>query len=234
MAHSSVLSKVVSGVSAAQALIALRPLVGEARADKLDRVAAGRLSGLAVVVENLFDPHNGGAALRSCEAVGVHEVHFVGDKVPRFSARVTQGCEKWLELHHDATVAAAVESLKARGFRTYATVPGAAVSLEEVDATVPAAFLIGNEHTGLTDEARRACDLELAIPLDGFSQSLNLSVATALTVYTHAQRRRRALGRRGDLSGVALDELRLRYYRREVRGADAVISRWLRENSANG
>ena len=224
----------VPPVAAATALAALRPLVGEARADKLDRVASGRLLGLAVVLENLFDPHNGGAALRSCEAVGVHEVRFIGDKVPRFSSRVTQGCEKWLELHHDTSVAGAVGALKSRGFRVYAAVPGAAVSLEALDATVPAAFLVGNEHAGLTDEARRACDLEFAIPLDGFSQSLNLSVATALTVYTHAQRRRQALGRRGDLEGAALDELRLRYYRREVRGADAVISRWVRENSASG
>ncbi len=224
----------LSQVAAATALAALRPLVGEARADKLDRVAGGRLAGLAVVLENLFDPHNGGAALRSCEAVGVHEVRFISssEKVPRFSSRVTQGCEKWLELHHDASVAGALGTLKSRGFRVYAAVPGAAVSLEELDATVPAAFLIGNEHAGLTDEARQACDLEFAIPLDGFSQSLNLSVATALTVYTHAQRRRQALGRRGDLEGAALDALRLRYYRREVRGADAVISRWVRENPA--
>jgi tRNA (guanosine-2'-O-)-methyltransferase len=206
-------------------LSALGQVLGEERMAKLDRVAASRLSGLVVVLENLHDPHNGGAALRSSEAVGVLEVRVVGTPL-RFSERVTQGCEKWLEISHDADITACAASLKARGFRLYAAVPGAATTLEALDPKVPAAFLIGNEHEGLTAAARALADVEFAIPLHGFSQSVNLSVATALTVYTHARRRRDALGTTGDLDTVALDALRARYYRKDVRGADAIIERY--------
>lgn len=203
---------------------ALAPHLGDERRAKIDRVAASRLGGLVVVLENLHDPHNGGAALRSCEAVGVREVRIVGASF-RFSERVTQGCDKWLDLPRDETIERCVADLKARGYRLYAAVPGAAVALDELDAVTPAAFLIGNERDGLSPAARAACDVEFAIPMRGFSQSLNLSVATALCVYTHAERRRRALGRVGDLDGEALDGLRADYYRRDLRGADAIIAR---------
>jgi len=203
---------------------ALGPHLGDERRDKIDRVAASRLGGLVVVLENLHDPHNGGAALRSCEAIGVREVRVVGTSFG-FSERVTQGCDKWLDIVRDAEIDRAAADLKARGFRLYAAVPGATTSLAELDAIAPAAFLIGNERDGLTAAARAACDVEFAIPMRGFSQSVNLSVATALCVYTHAERRRAALGRTGDLDEAALDALRADFYRRDLRGADAIIAR---------
>lgn len=204
---------------------ALGPHLGDERRDKIDRVAATRLDGLVVVLENLHDPHNGGAALRSCEAIGVRQVRIVGPHF-KFSERVTQGCDKWLDLVRDQAIDGCVAELKARGFCLYAAVPGATTPLEELDAVAPAAFLIGNEHEGLSAAARAACDVEFAIPMRGFSQSVNLSVATALCVYTHAERRRRALGRDGDLDEAARLALRADYYRRDLRGADAIIARY--------
>ncbi|HEX6837281.1 MAG TPA: RNA methyltransferase, partial [Polyangia bacterium] len=162
---------------------ALAPHLGDERRDKIDRVAASRLRGLVVVLENLYDPHNGAAALRSCEAIGVAEVRIVGASFS-FSERVTQGCDKWLTLVRHESIERCAEALRARGFKLYAAVPGAATSLEELDAVTPAAFLVGNERDGLSAAARAACDVEFAIPMHGFSQSVNLSVATALCVYT--------------------------------------------------
>jgi tRNA (guanosine-2'-O-)-methyltransferase len=211
-------------VDAKLVIDALGPHLGDERREKIDRVAATRLGGLVVVLENLHDPHNGGAALRSCEAIGVREVRVVGMSFG-FSERVTQGCDKWLDIVRDEKIERTAEELKARGFRLYAAVPGATTALEELDALAPAAFLIGNERDGLTPAARAACDVEFTIPMRGFSQSVNLSVATALCVYTHAERRRAALGRTGDLEGDALDALRAEYYRRDLRGADAIIAR---------
>lgn len=204
---------------------ALSPHLGDERRAKIDRVAAARLDGVVVVLEHLHDPHNGGAALRSCEAIGVRQVRVVGAHF-QFSERVTQGCDKWLDIVRDVAMNDCAVALKARGFRLYAAVPGATTPLEALDPLVPAAFLIGNEHEGLSDGARAACDVEFAIPMRGFSQSVNLSVATALCVYTHAERRRRALGRDGDLDEAALLALRADYYRRDLRGADAIIARY--------
>jgi tRNA (guanosine-2'-O-)-methyltransferase len=217
-----------------EVIAALSQILGPERAARLDEVAAARLGGLVVVLENLHDPHNGGAALRSCEAVGVLEMRFAGT-APRFSERVTQGCEKWLNQYHDADIEATRAALAPRGFKLYAAVPGAQTALEELDPSSPAAFLVGNEHNGLTNRARELCDREFALPLHGFSQSVNLSVATALTVYTHARRRRQALGRDGDLSDEELLALRAEYYRRSVdarAGAGAaatIVKRWREE-----
>jgi tRNA (guanosine-2'-O-)-methyltransferase len=209
-------------------LAALGPVLGVERAARLDAAAAARLWGVTVVLENLHDPHNGGAALRSIEGVGLAEVHLVEAREPfRFSERVTQGCEKWLELHRHRTIDACVAALKARGFTLYAAVPGAPTALEEIDPLAPAAFLIGNEHEGLSAAAQASCQRPFAIPLAGFSQSVNLSVATALISYTHARRRRLALGRPGDLLPDQLARMRARYYQLSVRGADAIVARHL-------
>ena len=219
-----------------EVIAALAEVLGAERAARLDQVAAARLGGLVLVLENLHDPHNGGAAARSCEAVGVLEMRFSGS-TPRFSERVTQGCEKWLNQFHDPDIDATATALKARGFRLYAAIPGAPTALESLDPHAPAAFLVGNEHDGLTNRARELADLEFAIPLHGFSQSLNLSVATALTVYTHARRRRQALGRIGDLDDQQLTALRASYYTRSVEAragsgsARAIVERWRRDHA---
>lgn len=217
---------------------ALTPSLAPGRRERLDAVAAGRLAGVVVVLEDLRDPHNGAAVLRSCEAMGIGEVHVI-QKEERFRAspKVTQGCDKWLEVVPQTGTRPCLESLKRRGFRLYAAVPGAARSLEELDPLEPACFVMGNEHAGLTPEARAACDAEFAIPLHGFSESLNLSVATALVVYTHSSRRRKALGRPGDLDEQQLTELRARFYARDVRGAVAMVRHYqatgrLRQDSA--
>jgi tRNA (guanosine-2'-O-)-methyltransferase len=208
-----------------EVIAALGEVLGVERAARLDAVAASRLAGIVVVIENLHDPHNGAAALRTSEAVGLVEVRTVGTPL-RFSERITQGCDKWLELAADADIDSCAAALKVRGFRLCAAVPGAKVELEELDALTPTAFLVGNEHAGLSERARQLADVEYRIPLDGFSQSLNLSVACALTVYTHARRRREALGRRGDLDPAPLAALRARYYKKDLRGADAIVERW--------
>ena len=81
----------------------LRPLVDEKRAARIDEVTAGRLSGVIVVLEDLHDPHNGGAVLRSSEAMGVSEVHIIASRERfRVSDKVTQGCDKWLDVMEHA------------------------------------------------------------------------------------------------------------------------------------
>jgi tRNA (guanosine-2'-O-)-methyltransferase len=97
--------------------------------------------------------------------------------------------------------------------------------IEAIDPLAPAAFLIGNEHEGLSSAARALCDFEYALPMHGFTESVNLSLATALTIYTHARRRRQALGRAGDLDEMATERLRASYYARSVDGAAAVVRR---------
>ncbi len=202
----------------------LRPLVDERRAARLDEVAAARLSGVVVVLEDLHDPHNGGAVLRSCEAMGIAEVHIIASRETfRVSEKVTQGCDKWLDVMEHRSTQTSLASLRQRGYRLAAAVPGAKTQLHELDPRQPTALLMGNEHAGLSAEARSLCDVEFAIPLHGFSESLNLSVATALCTFAMTSRRRALLDRAGDLDEAALCELRARFLLRDVRGALTIV-----------
>ncbi|HEY2729550.1 MAG TPA: RNA methyltransferase [Polyangia bacterium] len=206
---------------------ALSPLLMEERRARIDAAVAARLGGLRVVIENLHDPHNGAAVLRSAEAFGIQRVDVIEAVGPfRFSSTVTQGCEKWLDVVRHKTLDAAVAALRRDGFVIYAAVPGAEASVEDLNFSRPAAVMVGNEHDGLTGEAIDAADRVFGIPMPGMTASLNLSVATALIAERAAAMRRRALRAEGDLSVDERLALRARFYAASVRGADAVVARY--------
>jgi tRNA (guanosine-2'-O-)-methyltransferase len=210
----------------ARACEALAPLILPERRARIDAVAATRLEGLRVVIENLHDPHNGAAVLRSAEAFGVQRVEVIEAAEPfRYSSTVTQGCEKWLDVVRHGSTSAAVAALRGAGFALYAAAPGAKASLEDLDFARPAAVMVGNEHEGLGAGAIAAADATFGIPMFGLTRSLNLSVAAALVIERAASLRRRALGRPGDLADAAVLALRARFYAASVRGAEAVLAR---------
>jgi len=209
---------------------ALGPLLLDGRRERIDEVIAARLGSLRVAIENLHDPHNGAAVLRSAEAFGIQRVEVAETREPfRFSPTVTQGCEKWLDIVRHPTQAAAVANLRGDGFAIYAAVPTADLTLDELDFTRPAAILVGNEQVGLSPEAMQTADACFRIPMVGMTRSLNLSVAAALIAERASACRRRILGvAGGDLDEATQLRLRARFYALSVRGADAVLGRYLR------
>lgn len=210
---------------------ALEPFLVDGRRERIDAVIDARLGGLTVVIENLHDPHNGAAVLRSAEAFGIQTVHVVeAAERFRFSSDVSQGCEKWLDVERHRTFAAAVARLRAGGFSLYAAAPEAAASWDDLDFSRPAAIVVGNEHAGLTAEAMAAVDVRFRIPMAGMTRSLNLSVAAALIASRAAAARRLALGGRGgDLPEEARLRLRARFFAASVRGAEQIVERVLKE-----
>jgi tRNA (guanosine-2'-O-)-methyltransferase len=168
------------------ALATLRP----ERWEKLQKVLALRLGAVRVVVENLHHPHNMSAVVRSCEAFGVQHLHAVeaGDEFT-FSRRISLGSHKWLTLRRHDSFAACAAELKALGFRLYAAMldPGA-VPLHAIPIDEPVALVLGNEKEGVTPEARAQCDGAYTIPMAGFVQSLNISVAAAISLYDLTRR----------------------------------------------
>ncbi len=214
---------------------ALGPLLLEERRARIDAAVAARLGGLRVVIENLHDPHNGAAVLRSAEAFGIQRVDVIESFEPfRFSSTVTQGCEKWLDVVRHKTLDAAVADLRRDGFVIYAAVPGAEASVEDLNFSRPAAVMVGNEHEGLTGAAIDAADRVFSIPMAGMTGSLNLSVATAVIASRAAALRRRALRAEGDLDAEACLALRARFYAASVRGAEAVVARYRAGESGVG
>jgi len=188
-------------------------MVTEERREKIERVIAGRLKGLACVCENFEKPHNAAAILRTCEALGILNVYIIEEDVPFEPAKgVTQGAEKWLFLHRFRRAERAIAALKEAGYAIYAAVPGeGSLALEQLPCDRPLALAFGAEATGLSAKLLSACEGTFKVPMWGFSQSLNVSVAAGVALYHCAQARRRRLGREGDLSPEELSSLRARY-----------------------
>ncbi|MGC9529325.1 MAG: TrmH family RNA methyltransferase [Candidatus Bipolaricaulaceae bacterium] len=188
-------------------------VVTEWRRRRIDQVVQARLAGLAVVCENLHNPHNAAAILRTCEALGVLNVYVVEEDRPFSPARgVTQGAEKWVRVHRFRRVERALGAIAQAGYALYAAVPGeGGLCPEELPCAQPLALAFGAEDAGLSDQLMAAAAGTFHIPMWGFTQSLNVSVAAAIAVYVCGQARRRGLGDRGDLDPAEAASLRGRY-----------------------
>jgi tRNA (guanosine-2'-O-)-methyltransferase len=168
------------------------------RQERVRGVLSRRQPDLTVVLENVHDPHNVSAILRSCDAVGVLTAHAVYsiEEAPdgAFARQTSASAAKWIEVERYPSIAACYESLRRQGFRILATAIGPnAQSLFSFDLTQPTALVLGNEMRGVSDEALSQADGAIKIPMAGMVQSLNVSVASAVCLY-EAYRQRDAAG----------------------------------------
>ena len=207
---------------------ALRPFLTERRRERIEEVLSARLASLTVAIENLHDPHNGAAAIRSLEGFGLQQLHVVEATEPFVcSSAVTISAEKWISMRRHADFDTCAADLREQGFQLLAMVPRLgherAVMIEEVDVSRPLACIFGNERDGLAAESVAACDVEVTLPMHGFTQSFNLSVSVALVVQELSRRRRLEIGAEGDLSGEERARLRARWYALSVQHAEAIL-----------
>jgi len=189
-------------------------LVPERRA-RIDEVAANRTRTLTVVMEAFCDPQNVNAVLRTCEAFGVQELHAVEGPMKPFdrNKKISQNADKWLDVHRWRSTAECLGHLRAQGFAIYVTHLGpASRALGDLSFAGKVALVFGNESRGVSDEAVRLADATYAIPMRGFVQSFNVSVAAAISLAKAVERREAERGRHGDLSEADVAALRERFY----------------------
>lgn len=156
---------------------------------------ATRQPDLTVCLEQVHKPHNVSAIIRTADAVGVHQVHAVWPTTRmRTLVSSAAGSNSWVNVKTHRTITDAVTHLKSQGMQILATnLSDRAVDFREVDYTRPTCILLGQEKTGITEEALRLADQDIVIPMIGMVQSLNVSVASALILY-EAQRQRQNAG----------------------------------------
>jgi tRNA (guanosine-2'-O-)-methyltransferase len=195
-------SALLSGHAPARAIEVLEPLAGEQRRARILEVVNARVGNVTLVMDAPHDPHNGAAVIRSADAFGLPEIHVVPRNEPfLIGKRVTQGTERWVEVAQHATPEAAITALRERGFELVATHPQGELVPEDLARIERVCLILGNEHDGICDALASAAARTVRIPMRGFVESLNVSVAAALLL------RAATLGRAGDLSPAERERL---------------------------
>lgn len=181
--------------SPADAWDLLGPQISEARRARMQRVAAERTHYLRLVLQDVHDPHNVGACLRSAEAFGIQNVDLINvyQKFGKPSS-VARGARYWLDMHRFNSIEVYCETLKSRGYRLAAAYPSeSGVSLSELPIDQPLAIVFGNEHAGLDPRWLPSIDYRFSIPMYGMVESFNISVSVALSLFNIQQRCRASL-----------------------------------------
>lgn len=157
------------------------------RLERFQEVLTKRRNDITVVLENVFDPHNISAVMRTCDAVGIQEVYAITTRIgPHkfWGIKSSSSAAKWLTIHQFTDVKTCFEAVRSQYDTILTTyLSNDAQSLYELDLTQRVALVFGNERDGVADEIRTLADGNFIIPQVGIIQSLNISVACAVTIY---------------------------------------------------
>ena len=157
------------------------------RYERLHAVLNKRQPDLTVLLENVFDPHNISAVMRTCDAVGIQDIYILNTKIPphkKWGAKSSSSAAQWLTIHQFTDAEACFTELRKHFKKIYTThLSTDAVALHELNLTEPVALVFGNEHSGVSEEIIAMADGNFIIPQVGIIKSLNISVACAVTLY---------------------------------------------------
>jgi tRNA (guanosine-2'-O-)-methyltransferase len=182
------------------------------RHNRLTSVLNKRQGDITIVLENVFDPHNISAVMRTCDAVGLQDIYVLNTKIPphkKWGVKSSSSAAKWLTIHQYDNAEECFLSLRKHYSKILTThLSSDAISLHKIDFTKSIALVFGNEHSGVSDEIRALADGNFIIPQVGIIQSLNISVACAVTLY-EAFRQKTNAGQynQQSLNNVRYDEL---------------------------
>lgn len=185
------------------------------RYQRLTDVLSKRQTDLTVVLENVFDPHNISAVMRTCDAVGIQDIFILNTKIPphkKWGAKSSSSAARWLSIHQFTDAVECFTALRQQYKKIYTTHLGNdAVGLYNLDLTEPVAFVFGNEHSGLSEDIIAMADGNFIIPQVGIIKSLNISVACAVTLYEAFRQKDNA----GHYDSVKLEGEQLKHLRNE-------------------
>ena len=211
----------------------LRPFMTERRVGRIQEVVAQRTRTVVPVIEGLVNTGNVSAVMRSAEALGYQDLHVVQGDNERYkhSRRTAQGAQHWLDVWRWEGAETCVGHFHERGFRVAAMhLDDRARPIGDLDFTQPTALVFGNEASGVSRRMREAADATVVIPLAGFTESFNVSVAAALALYHAQQDRQNRQGHHADLTPEEQARLVARFCLRSVSNAEKIIARKLKES----
>ncbi|MEB3884271.1 RNA methyltransferase [Lyngbya sp. CCY1209] len=208
------------------------------RSRKIQTILRERTRQIAVVLEDLYQPHNASACLRSCDSFGIQDVHIIENR-NRFdlNREVSVGSDRWLTLHRYNrpdinNTETCLNSLKKQGYLLVATTPHTDdISIHDLPLDRKIALMFGTELTGLSDGAISRADRFVKIPMFGFSESFNISVSVALCLYETTTRLREQPPQTWGLSEAEILDLEVAWLRQSIRGGPQIEARFLSQSS---
>lgn len=211
----------------------LRNFVTEERWQKINRVLADRTRYLTVVLEDIYQPHNASAVLRSCDCFGIQEVHIIENKNDFDPDKgVTIGADQWISIKKynksgNHNTRHCYRHLRENGYQIIATTPHENdVTIDEISLDQKTALVFGAEYTGLSDYALENADGYAKIPMVGFSESFNISVGAAICLY-ELSRRLRSEAHNWKLDEKEIRHLQYEWLRNSIREVDKIEERYL-------
>ncbi|WP_445382452.1 TrmH family RNA methyltransferase [Robiginitalea sp. IMCC43444] len=210
-----------------QLLEYLEGFISPERSKRFEEILKKRTRYLTVALEDVFQMHNASAVVRSCDVFGLQEAHLIEKRFgQRLDKNIALGAQKWVDISRYTGPEACLEALKNRGFSIVATTPhGECFSPENIPLGRPLALFFGTEKEGLSQEILSCADMRLKIPMYGFSESLNISVAAAIIIQQLSSRLR-ASDIAWGLSEDDILEKRLDWTCKSINGVDQIIERY--------
>jgi len=196
----------------------------EERKALFNKVLQYRTHHFTVVLENIYQPHNASAVMRSCDLTGVQDVNII-EKNNKYveNPQVAMGSTKWLNIIKHNNTLTAIQTLKNQGYKIIATTPHKhSFSPFNLPLESKTALLFGTELTGLSEDAINAADDYLRIPQYGFTESYNISVSVALILFTLTERLHSSIIN-WQLSSDEILDIKLEWAKRTIKRSDLIV-----------
>lgn len=205
---------------------------------RIIEVLGNRTRHVTVVVEDLFQTQNISAVMRTCECVGIQDIHIIeGENDFSIHTAISMGADKWLNRYHypasDHNIADCILGLKQKGYTVVATLPGDdSCYMEDLPIEKPIALLFGTELKGLTPEAIALSDCSVKIPMYGFTTSFNISNSVAIMATYFIEKLKKS-SLNWKLSDEEKEILYLEWLQKSIKTPDLIIQKFLNENNLN-
>lgn len=206
----------------------LESILTEDRKARFLKVLSRRTNHFTIAMEDIFQLHNTSAVMRSCEVFGIQQLNVIEEKYGKsIDKEIAMGAEKWVDINRFASIQDCIDNLKTNGYKIIATTPHSDDgTLDDFDVTQKSALFFGTERNGLSQQVIDQADGFLKIPMEGFTESLNISVSAAIVIQNLTSRLRKS-DVDWKLSEAEILEKRLDWARKSIKDIKRIESRFL-------
>ncbi|MBU2997424.1 RNA methyltransferase [Cellulophaga baltica] len=211
----------------------LEDFLTEERKERFAKVLENRTNQITVAVEDVYQMHNASAVIRTCDVFGVQEAHIIELRNSNeLDDEIAMGSQKWVNVHKYDSTASCIDTLKNKGYKIIATTPhNDSCLLDDFEFDGKTALFFGTEKTGLSDEVLAKADSYLKIPMVGFTESLNISVSTAILLQSLTTKLKRETNN-WELSAGEKLATRLQWAKNSIKSGKEIVARYYEEEEA--